>query len=53
MLRSNRRLNRYANAPRYRVADIAMSYRVLVADDHPLYRDALRSVVMDTFADAS
>lgn len=29
-----------------------MNYRVLVADDHPLYRDALRTVVTDTFPDA-
>ncbi|MEQ9394005.1 response regulator [Haliea sp.] len=26
-------------------------YRVLIADDHPLYRDALRNVVLEAFAD--
>lgn len=26
-------------------------YRVLIADDHPLYRDALRSVVLEAFTD--
>lgn len=28
-----------------------MSYRVLIADDHPLYRDALGNVVTGAFAD--